>query len=199
MNKIITISREFGSGGRELGCRLAEKLQFAYYDKEIIEEIAQRTSLAESYIENVMDHQPMIAYPVRMGVSLQTLNLIQMPSQQIYQAQYEIIKEAAERSDCIIVGRCADYILREMSPLRVFVYSDLPSKIKRCTERKKEYETFTEKELKKNIEKINKGRSQYYSFYTNQHWGAPSNYDLCVNTTHLSIEKGADAIVRFFL
>ena len=120
MNKLITISREFGSGGRELGRRLAEKLQFAYYDKEIIEEIAQRTSLAESYIENVMDHQPMIAYPVRMGVSLQSLNLIQMPSQQIYQAQYEIIKEAAERSDCIIVGRCADYILREMSPLRVF-------------------------------------------------------------------------------
>ena len=125
VNKIITIGREFGSGGREIGRRLSENLGFAYYDQEIISEIAKRTSLSEKYVEAIVEQHSLFSFPIHIGRSFypvadpaldQTLK--------IYQEQTRIILEMARKSDCVIVGRCADFILKEENPFRIFVYAD---------------------------------------------------------------------------
>ena len=142
MNKIITVGREFGSGGRELGKRLADLLHIAYYDKEIVTEIAKKTSLAESYVHQVMEHNPTIYYPITIGHSFYPMvNPIMDLNNSIYVEQSRIIKEMADESDCVIVGRCADYILRERKPMRLFVYADMQFKMDRC---RKKAETFRE-------------------------------------------------------
>ena len=145
MNKIITIGREFGSGGRELGRRLARELGFDYYDKEILTEIAKHTSLSEEYVQQVVENQPRQLFPITVGRSF--LYVDTQPLQQastVFHAQQEIIREMAERSDCVIVGRCADYILRDKKPFRIFVYADMQSRIDRCRSRAAEGENMTD-------------------------------------------------------
>ncbi len=200
MNKIITVGREFGSGGRELGKRLADLLHIAYYDKEIVTEIAKKTSLAESYVHQVMEHNPTIYYPITIGHSFYPMvNPIMDLNNSIYVEQSRIIKEMADESDCVIVGRCADYILRERKPMRLFVYADMQFKMDRC--RKKapsDEEPLSDKELKQHITSIDKNRSKYYQFFTGQKWGERINYDFCINTTNLSIKEVALTISRMF-
>ena len=200
MNKIITVGREFGSGGRELGKRLADLLHIAYYDKEIVTEIAKETSLAESYVHQVMEHNPTIYYPITIGHSFYPMvNPIMDLNNSIYVEQSRIIKEMADESDCVIVGRCADYILRERKPMRLFVYADMQFKMDRC--RKKapsDEEPLSDKELKQHITSIDKNRSKYYQFFTGQKWGERINYDFCINTTNLSIKEVALTISRMF-
>ena len=187
MNKIITIGREFGSGGRELGRLLSEILGFAYYDREIISEIAKRTSLSEKYIQHITEQKPIIPFPIHTGRTFWAV--IPDYSQSVQQEQHAIIQEMAAKSPCVIVGRCADYILRDSSPFRLFVYSDMPAKIARCRKNESaDYEageTITDKELSRRIDQINKGRADYYEFYTGQTWGDKANYDLCINTAKL--------------
>ena len=198
MNKIITIGREFGSGGRELARRVAETLGFAYYDREIIEEIAKRTSLSEKYIQHITEQKPIIPFPIHIGRTFWAA--IPDYSQSVQQEQHDIIREMASKSNCVIVGRGADYILREESPFRVFVYSDMSAKIARCRKNESadisqsdtQYEAgeaLSDKELTRRIEQINKGRAEYYEFYTGQVWGDKANYDLCINTGRYSSLK----------
>ena len=198
MNKIITIGREFGSGGRELARRVAETLGFAYYDREIIEEIAKRTSLSEKYIQHITEQKPIIPFPIHIGRTFWAA--IPDYSQSVQQEQHDIIREMASKSNCVIVGRGADYILREESPFRVFVYSDMSAKIARCRKNESadisqsdtQYEAgeaLSDKELTRRLEQINKGRAEYYEFYTGQVWGDKANYDLCINTGRYSSLK----------
>lgn len=199
MSRIITISREFGSGGREFGRRLSEELGIAYYDQEIIVEIAQRTSLSEEYIRNIMERRPMASYPIHIGRSFYAAaNPVFEQSLSIYQEQSRIIRELSEKSDCIIVGRCADYILRKQRPFRIFVYADLESRMRRCRQKAPSGEELTDKELKQKILGIDKKRAQYYEFYTGNAWADKLNYDLCLNTTYTSIEDMASAIAKLF-
>ena len=185
MNRIITIGREFGSGGRELARLIAEITGYAYYDREIISEIAKRTSLSEKYIQNVAEHKPVIPFPIHTGRTFWAV--IPDYGQDVQKEQHTIIHELAEKSDCVIVGRGADYILRDSNPYRIFVYSDDESKLKRCRENSSnDYDKgaeLTDKELSRRIEQINESRADYYEFYTGQEWGLKSNYDLCVNTS----------------
>ncbi|MBR6901228.1 MAG: cytidylate kinase-like family protein [Synergistaceae bacterium] len=197
MNKIITIGREFGSGGREFGRKLAELLQFPYYDREIISEIAKRTSLSEKYIQNIAEHKPVIPFPIHTGRTFWAV--VPDYGQSVQSEQHNIIREAASKSDCVIVGRGADYILRELNPFRIFVYSSIESKMKRCRENQSnDYEqgsgTMNDKELARKIEQINKSRADYYEFYTGQKWGDKTNYDLCINTSFIEPEKIAEAV-----
>ena len=191
MNKIITIGREFGSGGRELGRRIAENLGFAYYDREIIEEIAKRTSLSEKYIQHITEQKPVIPFPIHIGRTFWAA--IPDYNQSVQQEQHSIIVEMASKSDCVIVGRGADYILREEAPFRLFVYSDMAAKIARCRKNESaDYqagEALSDKELTRRIDQINKGRAEYYEFYTGQVWGDKANYDLCINTSRYSSLK----------
>ena len=104
----------------------------------------------------------------------------------------------AQKSDCVIVGRCADYILRDQNPFRLFVYADMESKMRRCREKAPKDEKLSDKELRQKIQQIDKNRSQYYAFYTDQSWGNKLNYDLCINTTHTSIKDMVATIARLF-
>ena len=201
MNRIITVGREFGSGGREFARCLAETLGFAYYDREIISEIAKRTSLSEKYVQNVAEHKPIIPFPIHTGRTFWAV----LPdyNQDIQREQHGIIRELAGKSDCVIVGRGADYILREQKPYRIFVYSDSEAKLRRCRENSSSYyeeeKDITDKELSSRIEHINASRSEYYEFYTGQKWGEKSNYDLCINTSScndlLKLAKAASMII----
>lgn len=199
MNRIITISREFGSGGREFGRRLSENLGFAYYDQEIVQEIAKRTELSEKYVQQVMTHRPITSYPIHIGRSFRMMadpNMDQ--SQTIFREQCTILKEIAAKSDCVIVGRCADYILQEEDPFRVFVYADMPSKVKRCREKNYEKEELTDRELERRINAVNRRRADYYEYCTGQKWGDRIHYDLCINTTQGTVKGIAAAVARLF-
>ena len=199
MNKIITISREFGSGGREFGRRLSENLGFAYYDQEIVQEIAKRTELSEKYVQQVMSHRPISSFPIHIGRSFRMMadpNMDQ--SQNIFREQCSILREMAAKSDCVIVGRCADYILQEENPFRVFLYADMPSKVKRCREKNYEKEELTDREQERRIAAVNRRRAEYYEYYTGQRWGDRIHYDLCINTTQTNIKRMTAAVTRLF-
>ena len=197
MNRVITIGREFGSGGRELGKRLSERLHMAYYDQEIVIEIAKKTKLAESYINQVMDSGPSVFFPITIGRTMYpqmdpTLDL----NNTIYLEQSRIIREMAEKSACVIVGRCADYILREMNPFRLFVYADMAAKIERCRKKAPEGEHLSDKEMRAQISKVDKRRASYYQFYTGQDWGDRLNYDLLINTSNVPIKEIVEAVAN---
>lgn len=194
--KIITISREFGSGGRELGKKIAAALDIAYYDSEIIKMIAEKTDLSEEYVNRVIERTPMHFYPMTPGGTFHpTFDPHFNLNNKIYAEQNNILREVAKKSDCVIVGRCADYILREFSPLRVFVYSEMEKKIERCRRYAPESEHLTYKQLRSKIRSVDKERARYYEFFTGQKWGKPENFDLCINTSNVSIDDWVTAMV----
>lgn len=173
--------------------------QIAYYDKEIITEISKRTSLSEKYVQHITENRPVISFPIHVGRSFYpSVNPILQKSQELYQEQKKIIIEMAEKSDCIIVGRCADYILADRNPFRIFVYADVESKMKRCREKADEHEHFSDKELLQHIKEIDRNRSKYYEFYTDQKWGDKLNYDLCINTTGAVIKNIVPSLAKLF-
>lgn len=200
MNRIITIGREFGSGGRELGKRLAEELQIAYYDQEIIAEIAKHTSLSEQYVHRIIEQRPLMSFPIHTGRSFYpSADLVMEQSQSVFREQSNIILEMADKSDYVIVGRCADYILKERNPFRIFVYSEMDSRIRRCREKVPEHAQLSDKELKKHILEIDKNREKYYNHYTGQKWGERLNYDLCINTSKMEIKEMVPVLAKMFL
>lgn len=194
MNTIITIGREFGSGGREIGKRLAELLGYAYYDKEIVQEISNRTSLAEAYIHQIVEQNPKMLFPITTARTLHhtpSNDYLFRQYNNIYTEQANVLHEMAEKSPCIIVGRCADYILRDLNPLRVFIYADMKSKLARCREMAEDHENLSDAELIKKIKRVDKSRAKYYQYYTGNTWGKRRNYDLLINTTSLKVEHVA--------
>lgn len=198
MNRIITIGREFGSGGRELGRRLSEKLQCAYYDQEIITEIAKRTSMSEEYVRQIVENRPIVSYPIQVGHSFFPLNnpMLQQ-SVSIHTEQHKLLQELSDKSDCIIVGRCADYILREKNPFRIFVYAPQEKKLARCMAHRPEGEELTEAQMKKKIAELDRKRAKYYEFFSGQKWGAKENYDLTINTNGGDIKKMSEALYNY--
>lgn len=195
--RIITISREFGSGGRELGRRLAEELQIAYYDQEIVAAMCSRSLLAEEYIRYMADERPLPLLPIT------TARTFHIPTQHavtknlsFYMEESRIIRETAEKSACVIVGRCGDYVLRHLNPVRVFVYADIEAKIARCRAKGDDAGNMTEEELCQKIFSIDKKRSRYYHFFTSQVWGNRKNYDLCINTASADLKMLAERLAR---
>lgn len=189
MNQIITIGREFGSGGRELGRRLAEELGVEYYDKEIVEQIAAHTSFSEEYVHQIMEGKHHRLYPITVN---HTFNFAGDAHAQIlssvFQAQYQILKNLAQLSSCVIVGRCADYLLRSYSPQRLFVYADMESRVKRCMERNDDSHRYSEREIERLIRRVDSRRARYYRDHTGQKWGDKQYYDFCINTTGKDIK-----------
>lgn len=193
MNKIITISREFGSGGRELGKRIAENLGIAYYDNEIITAIAQKSGMAEEYVKNIIERAPITYFPNTIGRSFHTSVNPQLTlNANIYAEQKNIIKELAKESDCLLIGRCSDYILKDCRPLRIFIYADIDSRLKHCRQNAikngLKNEHLSDSQMKGKIKEIDKNRARYYNFFTRLKWGAKENYDLCINSSHTKIK-----------
>ena len=118
--------------------------------------------------------------------------------QKVYSAQIKILKGMAEKSDCVIVGRCADYILKDMKPYRIFIYADMDSRVKRCVKRNENADAMSEKEIRRQIKNIDRDRARYYGFCTSQKWGNKDNYDMCINTTDTVIKEIVPVIAKIF-
>lgn len=182
--RIITISREFGSGGRFIGEEVAKKLGIAYYDKNVINEIAEKSGLSPEYIQENAELSPkkgLFAYAFS-GRDITGKSVEDM----VYEAQRNIILELAEKEPCVIIGRNADYILKDRDDvLNVFIYGDMPEKIKRITG----LHNVEEKEAVKMMTDTDKRRRTNYNFYTDQNWGKASNYTLCLNSSQLGYDR----------
>lgn len=187
MNKIITISREFGSGGREIGKRLADELKLSYYDKEIITKIAKETGMSEEYIKNISE-RGVYPYAFQFAKTFASYSGIQKEQTDLLVAQNKILKQIAEKGNCIIVGRGANIILKDYEPMNIFVYSDMESKINRCRLKRND-EELTDKELENKINQIDKNRREYHKIISDLTWGDKRNYHLCINTSELEIKK----------
>ena len=196
--KVITISRAFGSGGRELGKRLADELGIPCYDHEIIEMIAKENGFDERYVANVSEKSIEAAYPLTIGhrFAMPPLHIMDQPIR-VAAAQRQIIENFAKQSDCVIVGRCADVILEDMKPLNLFVYADMESKVQRCIERAPEGEDLTRNELIRMIRQIDKQRAQHHQMYSDVKWGNKEAYHLCVNTSGKEIKKLIPALAQY--
>lgn len=188
MSVLITIGREFGSGGRELGRRIADELGIAYYDNEILEEILKETDYSKAYLQEVSESRPAALFPIHFGVSWGHTYAPLNQSIDVYAKQNEILRKLADKSSCVIIGRAADYILKDRNPFRIFVYSDLESKVNRCRDRNED-KNITDAEIIKHIKKIEKSRKSFYEFYTNTKWGDKKNYDMMINTSNQNIKE----------
>lgn len=188
MNKIITISREFGSGGREIAKRLADKLGYAYYDSEIIKLLAKEANMSEEYIKNISE-KGIYPYAFQFAKSFAMYSTMQNNQTDILVKQAKILKEIAKKGNSIIVGRGANTILKEYNPMNIFVYADLESKINRCRKKSNGDENLTDKELEKKIKTIDKNRKAFNSLISNAEWGNKENYNLCINTSNIEIKS----------
>lgn len=196
--KVITISREFGSGGRELGKRMADILGFDYYDKEIILDIAQRHNLDADYVENAIGKAGQPVRPLTFRSSIAGIPYVQSVSAKLLAEQTGVIRKIGEKGrDCILIGRNADLILAAYRPFRVFVYAEEAAKIQRCMERAGETEALTEKELRKKIRQIDAGREKTRSIMGADTWGQRELYDLLVNTTGWEIKELAGLVAGY--
>ena len=182
--RIITISREFGSGGRFIGEEVAKKLGIAYYDKNIIGQIAEKSGLSPEYIQENAELSPkkgLFAYAFS-GRDITGKSVEDM----VYEAQRNIILELAEKEPCVIIGSNAYYILKDRDDvLNVFIHGDMPEKIKRITG----LHNVEEKEAVKMMADTDKRRRTNYNFYTDQNWGKASNYTLCLNSSQLGYDR----------
>ena len=189
--RIITISREFGSGGRFIGEEVAKKLGIKYYDKEIIGQIAKESGLAPEYIKENAELSPkkgIFAYAFT-GRDITGKSVEDM----VYEAQRKVILDLAQKEPCVIVGRNADYILKDREDvLNVFIHGDMPEKIQRIVR----LYNVEEKEAVKIMADTDKRRMTNYNFYTDQKWGKASNYTLCLNSSQLGYDRCEKIIVE---
>ena len=192
-NRVITISREFGSGGRTIGREAARLLNIPCYDQEILQRLAEESGFSEAYVKEQGEYAPYSGWLNALASRSNGLT----NQDQLWVLQRRLILELAEKGPCVIVGRCADYILRESNPTRIFVYADMESKIRRCFERAPENEHLTEKEMRQYIQKVDKNRAVYYEFYTGRAWGDWHNYDLCINTGTESVKEIAHHVAQY--
>lgn len=192
---IITISRQFGSGGRTFGKSLADALNIEYYDKELVSMAAKESGYNPEIFENVDERATnSLLYSLSMGIynlGNGYAPMRDMPvNDQLYLLQHKIIKEIAIKP-CVIVGRCADYILRDRKNLlRIYIYAKMEDRIKSAIK----LHDVPENKAESIIKKTDKTRANYYNFYTNQRWGAPENYDICLNTSTISRDKAINMI-----
>lgn len=187
MNKIITISREFGSGGREIGKRLADELGYAYYDSEIINLLVKETGMSKEYISNISE-KGIYPYAFQFAKSFSTYSKLQSNQTNLLVTQTNVIKEIAKKGNCIIVGRGADVILHDYNTINLFVYANMASKVKRCVEKASKEENLTRKEMEQKIKQIDKNRQKFHEVLSSKTWGEKENYDLCINTTNTNIK-----------
>ena len=182
--RIITISREFGSGGRFIGEEVAKKLGVAYYDKDIIGKIAEQSGLSPEYIQENAELSPkkgLFAYAFS-GRDITGKSVGDM----VYEAQRKIIMEIAEKESCVIIGRNTDFILKDRNDvLNVFIHGDMPEKTQRIID----LYNVEEKEAVKMMADTDKRRMTNYNFYTEQKWGKASNYTLCLNSSQLGYDR----------
>lgn len=186
-NRIITISREFGSGGRTIGRKVAETLGIPCYDSELIQTIARESGFAEGYIQEAGEYAP----SGFMGSVLSNRTFHSTNEDYIWELQYRIITELAEKGPCVIVGRCADYILRDKADcLTVFVHASMAFRAERIVKEYGEREESPQQRLRDK----DKRRAAYHRFYTDMKWGHAQNYHISLDSGELGIDRCADIL-----
>lgn len=195
-NKVITIAREYGSGGHLLGEMLSKELGLKVYNKEFIHMAAQKSNIDEGFITK--NEQTIPSYWLKCIIgrdSGQTAEHILSKEDVLFIAESKIIQEVAEKEPCIIIGRCADFILKDNpKAIKVFCYSDPESAYERCTQ---SYGVPKDK-AEAEIRRINRNRATHYEYYTGKKWKDPSHYDLMINTSHIDIEEACNLIKRIY-
>lgn len=197
--KIITITRQYGSGGHDIGKLLADRLGIPFYDKELISLAAKESGIStEAFAQADEKMTNSLLYTLSTGLynygsGFSAMGDLPM-NDRLYILQHKIIKEKAEKETFVVVGRCADYILKEFdNVVKVFIYADLEVRAKRAVERR----GIEPSRARQAVSKADKNRANYYSFYSGQKWGAAENYDLCINSTCLTVQQAADLIIEY--
>ncbi len=195
-SNIITISREYGSGGRTVGELVAKKLGLPLYDREVVNAMAEKCGFSRDFIEEVGEYASVSnSFLFSLAVTSQSDKNINMMSSadQLYACQARYIRELAEKGPCVIVGRCADHILKQREDVfHAFIYADLDFRVKYMAEH---YDK-DEKAMPRWLREKDNRRKVYYKHYTGETWGDPHNYDICLNTAATGIETAADIIVK---
>lgn len=193
--KVITISRAFGSGGRTIGKEVAQRLGIPYYDKELVDRVAEESGFHADFIEEAGEYAPVTnSFLFNIAVSPNPMAMMNHMSMadQLFVCQTNVIRRLADEGPCVIIGRCADYVLKDREDcLHVFIHADMESRAKRIVEKYGETRQSPQKRL---TDKDNK-RRVYYKHYTNRNWGDAQNYHLCLNSGMVGVEKCADIIV----
>lgn len=194
LNSVITISRQYGSGGRFVAKKLAEKLGIPFYDNELITMAAKESGYAENMFEKA---EQMSSHSLLYSLSMfgTAAGVYGLPlSDKVFLIQSDIIKKCADKGPCVVVGRCADFVLKEYpNVINFFLYSDIESRIKRV----ETYYNSDAKNIEEDIIKRDKKRAAYYNYYTTQRWGAIENYHLAINTDAVGIDNCVDILARF--
>ena len=202
MSRIITVGRQYGSGGREIGKKIADQLGIPFYDKELVEMAAKKSNISNEAVKEIDERATnSLLYSIVTGsFGMKGLNaplFYEMPmNDKFFIAQSEVIKEVAHQGDCVIVGRCADYVLEHeenVDVLSLFLYASLDFRTLRVASDL----NLTVHHAKDYIQKTDKQRRTYYDYYTSREWGKMSNYDLCINTEKIGIDKTAELVVRY--
>lgn len=195
---IVTIGRQFGSGGRTIGKKLAEQLGIAYYDKELINLASKESGICGEFFEKADERNSgSLLKALAMGFTMNNAIFQSndyLSNESLFQIQSDVIRKVAAEGSCVLVGRCADYILRENKDcFHIFVSASTEDRIRRAME----YNQIDEKEAAEFIRKADKSRASYYNYYTDKIWGAAESYDLCINSSCYGIEKTIDFIKLF--
>lgn len=194
MKKIITISREFGSGGRTIGRMVAEKLGYEFYDKELVKKVAVESGLHEDFVEQNGEYASAKNWFTYVFQSMGTQGVMNGMSMDdfLWAMQRKVINDLADKGNCVIVGRCADYILKDREDtLNVFVHADKKARAERIVR----LYGMTEKSPEKRLDEKDQRRKVYYKHYTDRAWGVSQNYDISLNSGAIGIQKCVDIIV----
>lgn len=198
MSRIITISREFGSGGRELGKRLADLLGVDYYDREIITAIAGQTGLGEKYVEQILESQAWQKIPLNFRHSFANIDMVEPTQTGFLIEQKRVIEKIAQTGrDCVIVGRNADILLSDVKPFSMFVFAGMDARIRRCMDRAEAGENMSSEEMKQNILRIDENRAGIREALSGSKWGEAGSYHLMINTTDWNIKELTPAVAEF--
>lgn len=198
-NTVVTIGREYGSGGRVIGQMLAKKLDIPFYDNELIDRAAEKSGLSMELLKDV-DEQPVNVFLQTCSTMLFAGSRVSLPAEvsindKLFFAQSEVIRELAAQGPCVIVGRCADYVLRDdANTLNIFIHAPLSYRIERAVN----VYGIARNRAKNVVARMDKKRSSYYNFYTNKSWNDARSYDLCIDSTVLG-EDGTAAMIGTFV
>lgn len=202
MAKVITIGRQFGSAGHDIGELVAKELGYEFYDKELVEMAAKKSNISDETLMNFDERATSsLLYSLASGsYSVRGIAgplYYEMPiNDKLFIAQSDIIKEVAQTGNCVIVGRCADYVLEDMENVdvcNVFVYAPFEYRVQRVMDA---FE-INQKQAKDRVTKTDKQRKTYYNYYSNKDWGDMNHYDICVNSSKISVESAAKMIIEY--
>ena len=189
MKYVITISREYGSGGRFIGRQLAKRLGINFYDNELLAQASEQSGMSKAVFENYDERKDGFF----SGIVPTSYGFDMSMGQKVFLAQFDAIRAIAQRESCVIIGRCADYVLRDMpNVVSVFIHASMEKKIERAVK----YYGVNQNKAKDTIIKMDKKRRNYYNFYSDRDWGKANTYDLCL-TSDIGLDESVDAIKTF--